>query len=148
MIARNRALRVLPYKEGILSFPSQHKVCIWNETDGLQDLIGCGKEGNLDGKASHCELYHPIDVCVEFDNVVCVADYRSSCIKIASTMIYTATFLSAIGKLCGHSPYMIKKVRCFSHSGHDERQVVFKSNYFFLRFKLWKFYKIVFSNFQ
>ena len=28
-----------------------------------------------------------------------MADCRSSCIKIASTMIHTATFLSAIGKL-------------------------------------------------
>ena len=104
-----------------MSFLSQHKVCIWNETDGLQDLIGCGKEGNLDGKTSPCELCHPIDVCVEFDNVVYVAEYRSSCIKIASTMIYTATFLSAIGKPSRHSPYTIKKVKCFSYSGHGKR---------------------------
>ena len=45
-----------------MSFPRQHKVCIWNETDGLQDLIGCGKEVYLDGKASHCELYQPIRI--------------------------------------------------------------------------------------
>ena len=67
-----------------MSFPSQYKVCIWNETDGLQDLTGCAKEGNLGGKASHCELYQPISCYV--------AVSRSSCIKIASTVIHKVTF--------------------------------------------------------
>ena len=99
-ITRGHAHRILPFKEGIImSLPSEHKFCVWNETDGLKDFIGCGKEGNLDGKALQCELYQPIGIYVEFDNVVYVADYKSSCIKITSTMIHTAKFLSAIGKL-------------------------------------------------
>ena len=53
--------------------PSEHKVCVWNETDGLRDFIGCGIEGNLDRKALQCELYQPIGICVEFDNLVYVA---------------------------------------------------------------------------
>ena len=65
-----------------MSLPSQRKVCIWNENDGL---IGCGKEGNLDRKASHFELYQAISRCVVLDKVAYVADYRSSCMKIAST---------------------------------------------------------------
>ena len=54
---------------------------------------------NLYSKASHCELYQPIGICIELNNVVYVAGYKSSCIKIASTMICTSSFLSAIGKL-------------------------------------------------
>ena len=99
-ITRGHAHRILPFKEGIImSLPSEHKVCVWNETDALKDFIGCGKEGNLDGRALQCELYQPIGIYVEFDNVVYVADYKSSCIKITSTMLHTAKFLSAIGKL-------------------------------------------------
>ena len=49
---RGHAHRILSFKEGIImSLPSEHKVCVWNETDGSKDFIGCGKEGNLDGKA-------------------------------------------------------------------------------------------------
>ena len=100
-ITRGHAHRILSFKKGIImSLPSEHKVCVWNETDGLKDFIGCGKEGNLDGKALQCELYQPIGgICVEFGNVVYVADYKSSCIKITSTMMHTAKFLFAIGKL-------------------------------------------------
>ena len=47
-----------------MSLPSQHNVCVWNETDGWKDFIGCGKEGNLDGKALQCEVYQPISICV------------------------------------------------------------------------------------
>ena len=82
----------------------EHK-CVWNETDGLKEFIGCGK-GNLERKALQCELYQPIGICVELDNKVYVADYKSSCIKMTSTMILTAKFLSAIGKLmCAFSIY-------------------------------------------
>ena len=71
VIAANRANSILLYKESIImSLPSQHKVCILNETDGLQVLTGCVKEGNLDGKASYCGLYQPIGICVELDNVL------------------------------------------------------------------------------
>ena len=72
--------------------PSEHKVCVWNETHGLKDFIGGGKEGNLDGKALQCDLYQPIGTCVQFDNVVYVVDYKSSCIKITQTMMHTAVF--------------------------------------------------------
>ena len=82
-----------------MSLLSEHKDCVWNETDGLKDFIGCQKKGNLDEKALQCELYQPIGICVEFDNVVYVVDYKSSCIKITSTMMHTAKVLSAIGKL-------------------------------------------------
>ena len=74
-----------------MSLPSEHKVYIWNETDGLKDFISCGK-GNLDGKALHCELYQPIGIYVEYDTIVYVADYKSSCIKITSTMMHTVKF--------------------------------------------------------
>ena len=57
-----------------MSLSSEHKVCVWNETDDLEDFIGCGKEGDLDGKALQCELYQPIGICVEFDNVVYAPD--------------------------------------------------------------------------
>ena len=33
-----------------MSLPSEHKVCVWNETDGLKDFIGCANKGNLDRK--------------------------------------------------------------------------------------------------
>ena len=57
-ITRGHAHRILPFKEGIImSLLSEHKVCVWNETDGLKDFIDRGKEGNLDGKALQCELY-------------------------------------------------------------------------------------------
>ena len=46
-----------------MSLPSEHKVCVWNETDCLKDFIGCGKEGNFDGKALQCELYQLIGMC-------------------------------------------------------------------------------------
>lgn len=52
-IARNHGHRILLYKEVIImSLPSHHKTFIWNKTDGLKDLIGYSKEGNLDGKPS------------------------------------------------------------------------------------------------
>ena len=82
-----------------MSLPKEYKVCVWNETDGLKDFISCGKEGNLDGRALQRELYQSIGICVEFDNVVYVADCKPSCIKITSTMMNTAKFLSPIGKL-------------------------------------------------
>ena len=63
------------------------------------DFIGFGKEGDLDGRAIHCELYQPLGFCTEFDNVVYFVDYRSSCVKIASTMINSAKFLGSIGLL-------------------------------------------------
>ena len=70
-ITRGHAHRILPFKEGIvMSLSSEHNVCVWNETDGWKDFIGCGKEGNLDGKALQCELYQPIGIRIEFDNVV------------------------------------------------------------------------------
>ena len=102
------------------------KVCIWNQSDGLKDLIECNKEGNLVGKASHCELYQPIGICGEFNNAVYVADYRSSYIQITSTVIHNATFLCA--ELMRTFSIHEKKARCFSYSGRDKRQVVFKSN--------------------
>ena len=99
-ITRAHAHRILSFKDRIImSLPSEHQVYVWNETDGLKDFIDSGKEGNLDGKALQCELYQPIGIFVEFDNVVYVADYKSSCIKITSTMMHTVKLLSAIGKL-------------------------------------------------
>ena len=82
-----------------MSLPSEHKVCVWNETDGLKDFIGCANKGNLDRKGLQCEPYQPIGICVEFNKVVYLADYNLSCIKIMSTMMHTAKFLSTVGKL-------------------------------------------------
>ena len=75
------------------------RVCFWNETVGLKGFIGNGKEGNSDGKALKCEFFQPTGLCAEFNNVVYVADYRTSCIKVFSTMKHTSEFLAAIGKL-------------------------------------------------
>ena len=99
-ITRGHAHCILPFNEGIIvSLLSERKVCVWNETDDLKDFIGCRKEDNLDGKALQCELYQPIGICVEFDNVVYMADYKSRCIKITLTMMQAAKSSSAIRKL-------------------------------------------------
>ena len=108
VIARNRTYCILFYKEGLVLF--QHKVYIWNETDGLQAVLGCDKEVNLDGKASHYKLHHPIGICVEFNNIV---DYRLSYIKLASTMSHIATFFSAIRKLMQAFSIHVKKDEMF-----------------------------------
>ena len=73
--------------------------CVFRMKHDLQNLIGCNKESNLDDKASNYILYKSIATCAKSDNVVHVADYRSSCIKITSTMIHIATFLFEFGKL-------------------------------------------------
>ena len=44
--------------------------------------------GNSDGKALKCEVYQPTGLCVEFDNVVYVGDYRTSYVKVFSSMIH------------------------------------------------------------
>ena len=62
-----------------MSLSCQHRVCTWKVTDGLQDLIECGKEGKLESKASYCELYRPVGISFEFYNVLYVIDYRLSC---------------------------------------------------------------------
>ena len=97
---RGLAHCIFPFKEEIITFlRSEHKVCVWNEIDGLKYFIGCGKKRNLDGKDLQCELYQTIGVSVKFDNVVYVTEYKSSCIEITSRMIHTAKFLSSIEKL-------------------------------------------------
>ena len=96
---RGLAHCIFPFKEEIITFlRSEHKVCVWNEIDGLKYFIGCGKKRNLDGKDLQCELYQTIGVSVKFDNVVYVTEYKSSCIEITSRMIHTAKFLSSIEK--------------------------------------------------
>ena len=111
VIARNRTHCILFYKEGLVLFsPSQHKVYIWNETNVLQAVIGCDKEVNLDSKASHYKLHHPIGICIEFNNIV---DYRLSYIKLVSTMIHIATSFSAIRKLMQAFSIHVKKGEMF-----------------------------------
>ena len=56
-------------------------------------------EGNSDSKALKCEFYQPTDLCVEFDNRVYVVDYRTSCVKVFSSVRHTSEFLAAIGNL-------------------------------------------------
>ena len=98
-IARGHAHRILFFKEGIImSLGSEHKVCVWNETDGLKDFIGCGKEGSLMEKLYNVSYISHL-ICVELDNIVYVADYKLSCIKITSAMMHTTKFLSAVRKL-------------------------------------------------
>ena len=93
LISKNTAHKILPYKEGIiLSLPGQHKLAVWNQFDGLMDFIGSGKEGDLDSRAIHCELYQPLGFCTEFDNVVYFVNYRSSCVNFALLIIVDAIF--------------------------------------------------------
>ena len=91
---------ILPFKEGIImSLPDRHQICTMDLVNGLESLVGNGKEGNLDGKASKAELFQPTGICVEFDHVVYFADYQSSSIKIVSTLQNTAKLLRSFGKL-------------------------------------------------
>ena len=99
----------------------------------LQNLIGCNKESNLDDKASNYILYKSIATCAKSDNVVHVADYRSSCIKITSTMIHIATFLFEFGKLMQTFCILKKKKKrwiFFSCGSHVKPQVFFKIKFF------------------
>ena len=98
VIARNSAHRILPYKGIFMTCQVSIKYVFGMKHD-LQNLIGCNKESNLDDKASNYILCKSIGICAKSDNVVHVADYRSSCIKITSTMIHIATFLFEFGKL-------------------------------------------------
>ena len=66
--------------------------------EGLWDYVGSVLEGNCDGKAIKCECYQPKGLCVEIDNVVYVADYRTSCVKVFHQW-HTSEFLAAIGNL-------------------------------------------------
>lgn len=106
-----------------MSLPDQHIVSTWNQHDGLGNFVGNGRKGNLDGRADHCKLYQPLGICTEFDNVAYIVDYRSSCVKIVSSMVNTAKFLGSIGKL----------MRAFSI--HDKKGMVSKSSFAVL---LWK----------
>ena len=83
----------------ILSLPDEHQICTLDSVNNLTNLIGNGKEGNLDGKANEAELFQPTGLCVEFNNVVYFADYQSATIKIASTMKNTSTLLKSFGNL-------------------------------------------------
>ena len=56
-------------------------------------------EGNSDGKAIKCEFYQPTGLCVGIDNAEYVADYRTSCVKVFSSMRHTSEFLAATGNL-------------------------------------------------
>ena len=51
-------------------------------------------EGNSDGKALKCA-----GLCVEFNNVMYVAVYRTSCVKGFSSMRHSSEFLAAIANL-------------------------------------------------
>lgn len=82
-----------------MSLPTEHKLSTWSQKDGLIHFVVSGEVGNLDGRALFCKLYQPLGFCVEYDNVVYLTDYRSSCIKIVSKMVNTAKFLGAVGKL-------------------------------------------------
>ena len=82
-----------------MSLSCQHRVCTWKETDGLQDLIECGKEGKLESKASYCELYQPVGISFEFYNVLYLTDYRLSCPSSAQHLFTPQHFYSAMGNL-------------------------------------------------
>ena len=110
-----------------MSLPDQHIISTWNQYDGLASFVGNGRKGNLDGRAAHCKLYQPLGICTEFDNVAYIVDYRSSCVKIVSSMINTAKFLGSIGKL----------MRAFSI--HDKKGTISKSIFpmFYGKFGTW-----------
>ena len=82
-----------------MSLPKIHKICVWTLNQGIVTFVGNGKEGNVDGIAESCEIFQPAGICTEFDNVVYFADYRTSSIKMVSSMANTALFLKALGFL-------------------------------------------------
>ena len=133
VIARNSANHILPYK-GIFMTCQVSIKCVFRMKHDLQNLIGCNKESNLDDKASNYILCKSIGICAKSDIVVHVADYRSSCIKITSTMIHIATFLFEFGKLMQTFCILKKKKKkvnfffmwqsCLSH------RFFLKSNFF------------------
>ena len=53
----------------------------------------------MDGVALKCKLSDPRKICVEFENVVYLVDYKTSSVKLFSTMKRTAKFLNALGSL-------------------------------------------------
>ena len=63
--------------------------------------MGSGVQGKSDDKALKCEFYQPAGLCAEFDNVVYVADYRTLCVKVFSSVRHTSKFLAAIVNLMG-----------------------------------------------
>ena len=142
VIARNSAHRILPYKGIFMTCQVSIKYVFGMKHD-LQNLIGCNKESNLDDKASNYILCKSIGICAKSDNVVHVADYRSSCIKITSTMIHIATFLFAFGKLmqtfCILKKKKKKKVNFFFHVAVMLSHRFFLKSNFSLYFKLWYF---------
>ena len=143
VIARNSAHRILPYKGIFMTCQVSIKYVFGMKHD-LQNLIGCNKESNLDDKASNCILCKSIGICAKSDIVVHVADYRSSCIKITSTMIHIATFLFAFGKLMQTFCILKKKKKkkkgeFFFHVAVMLSHRFFLKSNFFLYFKLWYF---------
>ena len=72
----------------------------WSNASSMEVFAGdSDRPGNQDGPSVSCQFYQPTGVCVEFNHVVYICDSQSGCIKIFSTLVYTAQLLSAIGKL-------------------------------------------------
>ena len=103
--------------EILISDPQGHRV--WSlPIDGSTPpapFCGSGEMNSLDGKSSNCGLVTPNGLCVEFDNVVYIADPGSNTIRLVTPMQETAMFLSGIGDL----------FRAFSvHEKHKKYEVL------------------------
>ena len=89
------------YKDGIIFTDAEkHRIMSWSNASSLEVFAGdSDRPGNQDCPSVSCQFYQPTGVCVEFNHVVYICDSQSGCIKIFSTLVYTAQLLSAIGKL-------------------------------------------------
>ena len=92
---------IAAYKDGIIfTDPEKHRIMSWLNASNVQVFAGDSKHpGNQDGPSVSWQFYQPTGVCVKLNHVVCICDFQSGCIKVFSTLVYTAQLLSAIGKL-------------------------------------------------
>ena len=81
--------------EILISDPQGHRV--WSlPVEGTTPPVpfcGSGEMNSLDGKSSNCGLVTPNGLCIEFDNVVYIADPGSNSVRLVTPMQETAKFL-------------------------------------------------------
>ena len=93
---------VVPFKNGLL-FTNQQKATLYqiDEEENIHIFAGSETEGSLDGLVAEYKFKQPMEIAVEFDNVVYMCDLESNCVKVMTPLLQTAKFLSAIGNLYG-----------------------------------------------
>ena len=87
------------YKNGLLfTCKDDQKVYFWKD-ERVETFAGSGEKGSRDGTLIYAQFHTPTGLCVEFDHVVYVADYRFGSIRQITTLKHTASFLRALNKL-------------------------------------------------